>query len=105
MIKSFLSILLMIVSTSSLFGRVNGEERLLGSPDGRIKISIHVPAPESDKPIKWSAEFSHQLILSNCILGLQIAGEGDVLKNIRIVRERRRSVDKTVPVLFGKSAT
>src|SRR5439155_18479875 len=76
---------------------------VLTSPDGRIRASIEMPEPGSTKGPRWSATFRGKAILSECGLGLQTADSGDLMVGVRVVRERRRSVDKRVPVLFGKS--
>lgn len=80
-----------------------GEARL-GSPDGRIQVSIEMPAPGLAERPRWSATFQGQPLLTGCSLGLQTAHAGDLLAGARVLDERRRSVDQRVPVLFGRSA-
>jgi alpha-glucosidase len=77
--------------------------RLLNSPDGRIHVSITIPAPEPAKRPSWSASFRGKPILTECELGLHLAEAGDLMAGVRIREERRRSVDERVPVLFGRS--
>ena len=76
---------------------------VLTSPDGRIRASIEMPEPGSTKGPRWSATFRGKAILSECGLGLQTADSADLIVGVRVVRERRRSVDKRIPVLFGKA--
>src|SRR5439155_13174869 len=76
---------------------------VLTSPDGRIRASIEMPEPGSTKGQRWSATFRGKAILSECGVGLQTADSGDLMVGVRVVRERRRSVDKRIPVLFGKA--
>jgi len=80
-----------------------GNVSLLTSPDGRIKASIEMPAPGSPERPRWSATFRGRTILSECGLGLQTADSGDLMAGVRVVQERRRSVNRRVRVLFGKS--
>jgi alpha-glucosidase len=80
-----------------------GEFGRLTSPDGRIEVSIRFPLAGSAERPHWSASFRRKVILSECGLGLETADAGDVLVGAQVVRERRRSVDERIPVLFGKS--
>lgn len=79
------------------------ESRLLASPDGQIQVAIHLPAPDSTERPSWSASFRGKPLLTNCSLGLQTTDAGELLAGVRIVRQRSRSVDKSIPVLFGKA--
>src|SRR5882724_10074477 len=79
------------------------KERLLASPDGRIQLSIQMPAPGSAAKPRWSATFRGQQILPDCRLGLQTSDAGDLMAGVQVSRERRHSADKRIPVLFGKS--
>jgi alpha-glucosidase len=75
----------------------------LNSPDGHIRVSIQMPAPDSsDRPF-WSATFNGRSILSRCRLGLQSANAGELLAGANFVHERDRVEDQRIPVLFGKS--
>src|SRR4051812_16359095 len=74
----------------------------LTSPDGRIEVSIQMPVPDSVASPRWSATFHGKQILTDCRLGLQTADGGDLMTG-EVARERSRSVDKRIPVLFGKS--
>lgn len=80
-----------------------GEVNLLTSPDGRIQVSIQMPAPGSVERPRWSATFRGKPILTECGLGLQTADAGDLMVGARVLHERSRSVDERIPVLFGKS--
>src|SRR5436190_8938594 len=80
------------------------ENHLLESPDGRIRVSIEFPAPGSTERPVWSATFLGNQMLTNCNLGLEIRDEGELMKGARLRRERRRSVSKRIPVMFGKAA-
>ena len=74
------------------------------SPNGRIQVSIQMPVPESAEQPRWSATFHDKPILKDCELGLQTADAGELMLGVRVLKEQRRSVDKRVRVLFGKSA-
>ncbi len=77
--------------------------RDVASPDARIQVSIHLPtAASTDSPL-WSASFRGKPIVSDCRLGLQTADAGDLMAGVRLVRQRSRSVDERIQVLFGKS--
>jgi len=94
---------------SGLFGLLVAAEVLgaqvskLNSPDGRIEISIEMPAPASVEGPHWSATFRGKPILGRCALGLETVTEGDLMAGARVEREQNRSVDERVPVLFGKA--
>ena len=75
----------------------------LTSPDGRLGVSIHLPADSSAEAPRWSATFRGKPILSGCRLGLQTAADGELLSGVRLIREHSRSVDQRIPVLFGKA--
>jgi len=79
------------------------EPRLLASPDDRVQVAIQMPAPGSAERPLWSASFQGRPLLTNCALGLQTTDAGELLAGIRVVRERTRSVDRRIPVLFGKA--
>ena len=80
-----------------------GDAHSLASPDGRIQVSILIPpANSADRP-RWSASFRGKPIVSDCRLGLQTAAAGDVMAGVHLVRERSRSEDKRIGVLFGKT--
>ena len=76
----------------------------LASPDGQIQISIELPNSRSNNTPRWSAAFRGTLLLADCQAGLRTADAGELLAGARLVRERRRSVNARVPVLFGKTA-
>jgi alpha-glucosidase len=75
----------------------------LRSPDGKIQVSIEMPAPGSAEKPRWSATFHKEPILSRCGLGLETADSGELLAGARVVNKRTRSVDDRIPVLFGKA--
>ncbi|MDB6035725.1 MAG: putative secreted protein, partial [Verrucomicrobiales bacterium] len=75
----------------------------LGSPDKRIQVTIEMPAPGSTDRPRWSATFRGSQVLTNCQLGLEIADGGELMAGSRLTKQTRRSNDKTIPVLFGKS--
>jgi alpha-glucosidase len=91
-----------IALVAAMLHPTRGEESLK-SPDGRIEISIEMPAKNSGKSPRWSARFRGKGVLGDCELGLQAADEGDLLKNAVVAQEKRRSVNQEVQVLFGKS--
>jgi alpha-glucosidase len=76
---------------------------LLNSPDGRIKVSVQMPSPGTVESPRWSATFHGKPILTDCALGIQTADDGNLMVGARVLRQRSRSVDKRVPVLFGKA--
>lgn len=84
---------------------VSGANHLnvLISPDSRIQMSIKMPEPGSLERPRWSATFRGKPILIDCGLGLQTSDAGELMTGVRILRERHRSVDERVLVLFGKS--
>ena len=75
----------------------------LNSPDDRIQVSIEMPATGSVEHPRWSATFRGKPILTECGLGLQTFGAGDLLAGARVLDERRRSVAERIPVWFGKA--
>src|SRR5258708_6194181 len=99
-----LSIMLGLIVAAQAPGAEVGKEHLLNSPDGRIKVSIEMPAlPGSVEKPHWSARFRGKPILSRCALGLETATDGDLLAGARILNDQTRSVDERVAVLFGKA--
>jgi len=93
--------LLMIVGTA---GAASGHVRgVLTSPDGGIRVSIQMPTAGSLERPRWSASFRGRTILTGCRLGLETADVGDLMAGAQVLRERTRSVDQRIPVLFGKS--
>src|SRR5205823_2421251 len=77
--------------------------RLLHSPDGRLVVEIAMPLSGSHETPRWSASFRGKLLLSECRLSLDVAGEGDLLAGVVVQSERRRSADRRMRVLFGKA--
>jgi len=83
---------------------VAADVRLLGSPDGRIQVAVHMPVAGTAERPRWAASFGGKPILTNCGLGLETADAGELLSGVRVIDERRRSVNERVQMLFGKSA-
>ena len=75
----------------------------LQSPDGRIELSVEMPAPGSANRPHWSAAFRGRRILSECGLGLQTSDSGELLAGARAVEKRTRAVEERIAVLFGKA--
>lgn len=75
----------------------------LTSPDGRIQVTIHLPDGNSAERPGWSASFRGKPVLTECRVGIQTADSGDVMAGARLLRQRDRSVDQRIQVLFGKS--
>jgi alpha-glucosidase len=93
-----------VVWLALVTGRAQTDEaHQLASPDGRIQVSMHMPPVNSTESPHWSASFHGKPVFSDCRLGLQTAGSGDVMAGVRLLNERRRSVDQRIPVLFGKT--
>jgi alpha-glucosidase len=76
----------------------------LRSPDGRIEVAIEMPRPETAEGPVWRMSFRGQTILAGCRLGLESTDGGELLAGVRLLGERRRSVDQQVEVLFGRSS-
>ncbi len=89
-----------------MFGRVPGVKaaELLDSPDGRIQVSIEMSPTNSDLAPRWSATFRGKPLLGECRLGLQTTDAGDVMVGAKVLQSRRRAVDDSIPVRFGRSA-
>ncbi len=81
-----------------------GREIGLDSPNRRIALRVTLSGIGSLDPPRWSADFKLKPLLVDCKLGLDLDGAGDLLAGPRLVRERRRSVDQRIPVLFGKAS-
>ena len=64
------------------------EVHTLQSPDGRIELSLKLPAPDSAEAPSWSARFRGKQILSDCGLGLQTADSGELLAGTRLLEKR-----------------
>lgn len=80
----------------------DGPRRLV-SPLGRIEVTIELPqAPSANSPT-WSAKLNGHPMFSNCRLGLELKETGQLLAGASVTAESRRSVDQTVPVLFGRA--
>jgi alpha-glucosidase len=82
----------------------NGEKvEAFSSPDGRIEVSIRMPATNSAEQPRWSASFRGERLLTDCGLGLQTADSGELLAGARVLGKRTRAVEERIPVLFGKA--
>lgn len=79
------------------------EVRDLYSPDNRIHLSIRMPRPGSEEQPQWAVQFNGRSILSHCSVGLRTKGGGELFNGVRVIRERHRSFNQRIPVLFGKS--
>jgi alpha-glucosidase len=77
----------------------------LPSPDGRLTVQIHLPAPGSADAPRWSATFRGKPLLNDGRLSLTVADGGELFAGVRVQTERSRSVDERVPILFGRAAT
>lgn len=75
----------------------------IASPDNRIRVSIQMPVPGSADRPQWAAWFHDKPILTNCALGLQTTDAGELLAGVQVLRERPRSLNRRIPVLFGKA--
>src|SRR6266404_5502703 len=84
------------LSTFGALSAYSDNPLVLTSPDGRIHVSIQMPAPNSPERPRWSATFRGDPILTGCALGLQTADAGDLMVGVRIARERTRSVDHRI---------
>ena len=69
---------------------VAGEVRRLDSPDGRIQVSIQMPALGSGDRPRWSATFRGKPVLTNCALGLATVDSGELMAGVQIATEQRR---------------
>ena len=93
-----------LFAAPDMSGAAAGEvTNLLASPDGRIQVLVQMPLVGSDERPRWSASFHARPILTACGLGLATTDAGDLMVGARVLNERRRFVDKRVPVLFGKA--
>src|SRR5438093_8107107 len=99
----WLSVLIGLLRVAGVLDTEAGEIKVLNSPDGRIQVSVRMPAPGTVERPRWSATFHGKPVLKECGLGLQTADACDLMVGARVLRERSRSVDDCVPVLFGKA--
>lgn len=98
-----LSVLIGTLLTASVLNAAVNKAYFLSSPDGRVQVSIQMPAPGSTEHPYWSAKFRGKPILNDCALGLHTADAGDLMAGARVLEDRARTVDERIPVLFGKS--
>src|ERR1044071_9715481 len=92
------AILMSVLGALSAGSMPGANASVLKSPDERIQVSVQMPAPGSKNNPHWSATFRGKQILSDCEAGSQIAGAGDLLTGVRLVRERTRSVNQRVRI-------
>jgi alpha-glucosidase len=97
------SVLIGSLLAVSILTAAAGEVRHLDSPDGRIQVSLQLPAPGSLERPRWSATFRGKPVLAGCGLGLETVDAGDLMAGTRSAKEQRRSADERIPVLFGKA--
>jgi alpha-glucosidase len=76
----------------------------LRSPDGRIQVAFHLPAPNSTAVPSWSASFQGKVCFTNCELSLQTAQAGELMSGVRLVRDDRRSRNERIQVRHGRSS-
>jgi alpha-glucosidase len=76
----------------------------LKAPDGRIEVSIRMPAANSNNRPRWSATFKGKQLFTDCRLDLQLKDGGDLMTGARVVEEQRSSSNHSIPVLFGKAS-
>jgi alpha-glucosidase len=87
----------------SLASLARGASYELASPDGRISIAVQLPQPGSVERPSWSGRFHGKPLVSNCQLGLETAGGGELMAGIKLVRRQDRAVDRRIDILFGKA--
>src|SRR4051812_6851011 len=63
-----------------------------------------MPVPEWACHRPGAGSFHNKPTPKACGLGFKPADEGELMLGVRVLKEQRRSVDKRVRVLFGKSA-
>ena len=77
--------------------------RPLTSPDGRIQLTFELPAAGSDQTPHWTAAFQGQTRFERCHLSLQTSDAADLMSGVSLLRDKRRSQDRRVSVLHGRS--
>ncbi|HLJ56783.1 MAG TPA: glycoside hydrolase family 97 catalytic domain-containing protein, partial [Chthonomonadaceae bacterium] len=76
----------------------------VASPDGKIVVNFEAPAPASAGVPRWRASFHGRPLLGDCRLGLETSTHGELLHGARVVSASMLSVDRRIPVLFGKAS-
>lgn len=71
----------------------------LVSPNGNLKVRVNLPEQAT-----WSLAVGGKERLGPCRLGLTVKGFGDLFAGVRVLDQRRRTVDERIPVLFGKAS-
>jgi len=94
---------LSILLVGGILNATAQEAHTLRSPDGKIGLSVEMPAPDSADRPRWSASFHGERILTECGLGLQTADSGELLAGARVLQKRTRAVRQRIAVLFGKA--
>lgn len=77
----------------------------LRSPDNQIDIHIQMPPEGSAETPHWSATLQGKPILADCKLSLEVKGEGDMLAGVHVIRQRIKTSNRQIRVLFGKTKT
>ena len=72
-----LSLMIGLLLAASVLDAAVGEVYLLSSPDGRIQVSVQMPAPGSIARPSWSATFRGKPVLTGCGFVAQLAPEGN----------------------------
>src|SRR5215831_2685751 len=91
---------LWLMATVAISDSSAAQTSFLDSPDGRIRVSIHLPNPSSTNRPLWSATFRGKPILTDCALGLQTADLGDLMAGVQVRRQHAQFTNKRIPVLF-----
>jgi len=99
--RDFLIVIGLIIASETSGARAETDYKL-ESPDGRIRVSLQMPRA-GDVP-HWQAMFNGEVMLTNCALALQIEKEGELMKDVRVLRQHTNFVDEKIEVLFGKAA-
>lgn len=101
--RFFYSVFSLLILSGAPSGFARAEGQVLDSPDHRIQIAIEMPEPGTTNRPVWSATFQHQPLLTQCALGIRTADGGELFSGVKVTSERRQSVNRVIPVLFGKA--
>src|SRR5437868_3056512 len=96
-------ILATLVGLSDASAASSARTITISSPNERLRVTVSVPATEGGQSLSWSATFQGRQILTNCAVGLEVAGAANLFKNAQLIRERHRSIDDRVRIPFGKA--
>lgn len=75
----------------------------LQSPSKQITVTLRPGSGTFIRP-RWSAEWNGKPILADCELDIDLKDGGTSLRGRQDFSTRRRSVNKQIPVLFGKAS-